>query len=159
MEKAITTALLVIASVIAAVALTNSVLPAVSRGSGAVLSASAQVAARVKTDLTIVFASGNTSSTEIYFWVKNVGVQEIKALDKSDLFLTTPSTIQRVAYDSSCASASPDCWSFAFEGGATAWLQADTVKVTVRLSSLATGQHNLRFVVQNGVSTEKVFSI
>ena len=159
MEKAITTALLVIASVIAAIALTNSVLPAVHRSTGAVLTSSAEVAGRVKTDLSIVFASGNTSTTEITFWAKNVGLQEIKATDKSDLFLTTPSTIKRIDYVAACSGGSPDCWSYAFEGGATDWIQATTIKVTVRLNTLATGQHTVKLVVPNGVSVEKIFSI
>ena len=159
MEKAITTALLVIASVIATIALTNAVIPAVQRGSGAVLAASSEVAGRVKTDLSIVVASGNTSSTEINVWVKNVGVQEVQAIDLSDLFLTTPTTIGRIDYSATCASDSPDCWSYAFEGSATAWIQATTIKVTVRLTTLATGQHTIKFVVPNGASIEKIFSI
>jgi flagellar protein FlaG len=159
MEKAITTALLVIASIIAAIALTNSVLPAVGRSTGAVLTSSAEVAGRVKTDLSIVFASGNTSSTEITYWTKNVGLQEILGADKSDLFLTTPTVIKRIDHLASCSSESPDCWSYSFEGGATNWIQATTIRVSVRLITLTTGQHTVRFVVPNGVSAEKVFSI
>ena len=159
MEKAITTALLVIASVIATIALTNAVIPAVQRGTGAVLAASSEVAGRVKTDLSIVVASGNTSSTEISLWVKNVGVQEVKGADLSDLFLTTPTTIGHIEYSETCASDSPDCWSYAFEGSATAWIQATTIKITVRLTTLATGQHTIQIVVPNGAMVEKTFSI
>lgn len=158
MEKAITSVLLVIASVVAAIALTNSILPSVHRGAGAVLSSSSEVARRVKTDMSIIFATGATSTAEINFWVKNVGEQEITAINKSSIFLETPSIIQHVDFDSGCGGASPECWSYAFEGGATAWVQANTIKVTVRLNSLATGQHTLKFVTPNGVSAEKVFS-
>lgn len=159
MDKVITTALLIIASVIGAVALTNAFLPAVNRGSGAILVSSAGVAERVKTDVAIVFASGNAAAVEVRFWAKNVGAQEVKAIDKSDLFLTTPSEIKRITYNASCAIAAPECWSYAFEGGATAWVQATTIKVTVRLNTLPAGQYTIKFVVPNGASAEKVFSV
>jgi hypothetical protein len=159
MEKVITTALLIIASVIGAIALTNAYLPAVSRSSGAILVSSAGVAERVKTDVAIVFATGVTSATEVRFWAKNVGVQEVKAIDKGDLFLTTPSEIKRIAYNASCASAAPECWSYTLEGGAASWVQATTIKVTVRLNTLPAGQYTIKFVVPNGVSAEKVFSV
>ena len=50
MEKAITSALLIIASIIAALALINAVLPAASKSSGALLMANTVAADRIKTD-------------------------------------------------------------------------------------------------------------
>lgn len=159
MDKVITTALLIIASVIGAVALTSAFLPAVNRGTGAILVSSAGVAERIKTDMTIVFATSNAAAVEVRLWAKNVGAQEVKAIDKSDLFLTTPAEIKRIAYNASCASAAPECWSYTFEGGATAWLQATTIKVTIRLNTLPAGQYTIKYVAPNGVSAEKVFSV
>ena len=63
MEKVITTALLLIASVIAATALINAVLPAANKSSGALLAANSAAADRIKTDIEIVHASGNDTST------------------------------------------------------------------------------------------------
>jgi flagellar protein FlaG len=158
-DKAITTALLVIASVVAAIAVTNAILPAVNRGTGALLVSSAGVAERVRTDVAIVFSAGNTATNEIRFWAKNVGTQEVKAIDKSDLFLTTPTEIKRITYNASCAAAAPECWSYAFEDGATVWVQPTTIRVTVRLSTLPSGQYTLKFVSPNGVLVEKIFSV
>lgn len=159
MDKVITTALLIISSVIGAVALTNAFLPAVNRGSGAILASSAAVAERVKTEVSIVFAAGVPTPNEARFWAKNVGTQEITAINQSDLFLTTPVEIKSIPFNASCATAAPECWSFTFEGGATAWSRTATIKVTVRLNTLPTGQYAIKFVVPNGVSAEKVFSV
>jgi hypothetical protein len=159
LDKVITTALLIIAGVIGAGALTSAFLPAVNRSSGAILVASAGVAERVKTDVAIVFAAGNPAANDVRFWAKNVGAQEVKAIEKSDLFLTTPSEIKRITYNASCAVAAPECWSYTFEGGATAWTQATTIKVTIRLNTLPAGPYTIKFVVPNGVSVEKVFSV
>ncbi len=159
MEKTITTALLVIAGIIAAVALINAVLPAANKGSGALLMANAASADRIKTDVEIVFASGNATGDEINFWVKNVGSNVIKPIDESDVFVTTPTIISRIPYNASCTAGSAPCWKHALEGGATAWTLSATVKVSVYLSSGTAGLHKIKIAVYNSVSAEKEFSI
>ena len=159
MEKTITTAILVIASIVASVALMNAVLPAASKGSGALLTANNAAADRIKTDTEIVFASGNSTGDEIIFWVKNVGSKAIKPIGDSDVFLDTPSTISRIPYDANCSSSVPPCWKYAIEGGESEWTQAVTIKVTLHLSSGSTGLHKVTFTVYNAVRAEKEFSI
>lgn len=154
MEKAITTALLVIASVAAAVALMNAVFPAVTRGSGALSEASGAAADRIRTDVDIVFAAGNTSNNTITFWMKNVGTETISGIDKSDLFLTTPTTVKRIPYNTGAEK-----WTYTLEDSATAWSQTKTVKVTINLTSVTTGVYEIKFFVPNGTETEKQFSV
>lgn len=154
MEKAITTALLVIASVVAAVALMNAVYPAVTRGSGALLESSGIVAERVRTDIEIVFVAGNTSTNQVTLWVKNVGSETVLGIEKSDLFLKTPTEIKRIPYNSGT-----ERWTYALEDGATNWQKAVTLKVTVDLTSLGTGLYEVRLIVPNGASAEKQFSV
>ncbi|MBI4282196.1 MAG: hypothetical protein HY672_01745 [Chloroflexi bacterium] len=154
MEKAITTALLLIASVVAAVALINAVYPSVSRGSGALVESSGRAAERVRTDIDIVFATGDTSTNEVVFWVKNVGVESIFKIDESDLFLTTPSGVKRIPY-----SSGTEHWTFSFEGDAQKWTRAVTIKIVVTLTSLPEGLYDIQFTVPNGVMAKKEFSI
>ena len=57
MDKAITTGLLLIASIVAAMALINAVLPAMGKSSGALLSANSAASDRVRTDIEVVLWS------------------------------------------------------------------------------------------------------
>ena len=66
--------MLVIASLIAAIALINAVLPATGKSASALTTANSEAAKRIKTDIDVIYASGNTSGT-ITIWVKNVGTQ------------------------------------------------------------------------------------
>ena len=159
MEKTITTAILVIASIIMTVALINAVIPAAARGSGALITANTSATDRIKTDIDIVFASGNSTGDEINFWVKNIGSKTIRTINDSDIFLTTPTTISRVPYDASCSASVPPCWSHVLEGSAADWNQSETIKVTAHLSSGSTGLHKVSIAVYNAVSAEKEFSI
>lgn len=90
MEKSITTAILLIASIIAALALTNAVLPAMGKSAGALVTANKSAAERIKTDIAIVNATGDATNNKVTVWVKNIGTQSIKAINASDVFLTTP---------------------------------------------------------------------
>ena len=161
MEKTITTALLVIASIVATVALINAVMPAVGKGSGALLQANSDAADRIKTDIEIVFASGNSTGDEITFWVKNVGTKVIKTESKSDVFLTTSTTFKRISFNSSCSASLSDCWKFNLEGGSAQWTKSATIKVSMFLTgdSVATGLHTVKMAVVNAVTAEKDFSL
>ena len=157
MEKAITTALLVIAGIIATLALVNAVIPAVGKSSGALLTANDDAADRIKTDIDIVFASGNSTGDIIIFWAKNVGSTKISAITKSDIFLTTPSTISRI--DNTGDTTSNPSWDFEIEGGGSDWTEAITVKFTLTLASGTTGSHTVKLALFNAVTAQKEFSI
>ncbi len=158
MEKTITTALLVIASIVATMALINAVIPAAGKGSGALIAANSDAADRIKTDIEIVFASGNSTGDEITFWVKNVGSNTINAIDNSDIFLTSPTAIIRIPYDGGGSPTKP-YWKYTVEGSATNWSQAVTTKIEVFLTSGETGLHTVKMAVYNAVTAEKEFSI
>lgn len=156
MDKAITSGLLIIASVVATIALINSVIPALSKSSGALVNANAAASDRIRTDIEIVHAAGDTTAKTVTFWVKNIGTTTIKDITSSDIFLDTPSSLSRLSYVSGCTS---DCWDYALEGGASDWSNSETVKFTLTLSSLSTGVHSVQLSVFNGVSSDKDFSI
>ena len=72
MDKVLTTALLTIAAVVAAVMVVNAILPAVGTGSTSVVSSSRAAADRMKTAIEIIHAT-HTNGNGVLFWVKNVG--------------------------------------------------------------------------------------
>ena len=156
MEKAITSALLIMASVVAAIALINAVIPALGKSSSALVTANSTASQRIKTDIEIVHSTGDTAAKTVTVWVKNIGTVAIKDIESSDIFLDTPTTVSRLAYQSGCTS---DCWDYQLEGSSTEWVRAATVKFTLTLSSLDTGVHSVRVSVFNGVSADKDFSI
>ena len=159
MEKAITSGLLIIASVVAAIALINAVIPALGKSSGALITANAAASDRIKTDIEIIHVTGDTSAKTVTVWVKNIGSTKIGDIAASDVFLDTPTSLNRVSYISGCASETADCWDYALEGGATIWQQTKNVKFTLTLSTLDTGVHSVRISVFNGESADKDFSI
>ncbi len=154
MEKVITTAMLVIASLIAAIALINAVMPATGKSASALATANSEAAKRIKTDIDVIYATGNTSGT-ITIWVKNVGTQVIKSVKDSDIIIIKPNAVSRLPYVSGCSS---ECWDFTLEDSATAWSTTVTVKFTVT-TAVATGSSSVSVAAPNGVTAVKDFSV
>lgn len=161
MDKVITTGLLIIASVVAAVALINAVIPAVSKSSGALTAANASAADRIRTDIEIVHvasdADGVVNEDQILVWVKNIGSQKILLIESSDIFLTTPTTVKRLSHGSGSGA---EYWDYVVENG-TDWTQAVTVKMTLHLAddSVMPGTYSVSVAVYNAVSAAKDFSV
>ena len=156
MEKVITTSLIIIASLVAAMALINAVLPALGKSSGALTTANSEAAKRIKTDITVIHSTGDTSTNKVTIWVKNVGVQGIKKVEDSDIILTKPSgSVTRFSYTSGCTS---ECWDFSLEDNASNWTTAVTVKFTIS-TAVASGSYSISVAAPNGVSADKDFSV
>ena len=154
MEKVITTAMLVIASLVAALALINAVLPATGKSAGALATANSEAAKRIKTDIDVIYATGNTSGT-ITIWVKNVGAQVINSVKDSDIIVSKPGGVSRLSYESGCST---ECWDFTLEDSASAWSTTVTVKFTVT-TSVAAGSYSVSVAAPNGVTAVKDFSV
>lgn len=164
MEKAISTALFVIAAVIASMALINAVVPALGRSSSALVVANAAAAERVKTDPRIVFAAGDPAANTVTAWVKNVGSYTIPVIDQSDIFLISSGSTKRIQWASAgdCTgliAGGTECWEYAFEGDAASWSRGKTIKVTLRLNTIDTGVNTVRMAVPNGIVAEQEFSV
>ncbi len=156
MDKVLVTTLLTMAAVVAAVMVVNTMLPALGRSTSAVLSSSTAASDRLKTDTEIIHIATDTATFKVYAWIKNTGASEITAIDSGDLFYKTSTTFDRLTYN---ASACTDCWSYSIEGGGTAWNPGDTIKVTLHLTTLPTGNYLVRFVTRNAVVSEKEFTV
>lgn len=155
MEKAISSAMLIIASIVAVTALINAVIPAAGKSSGALLTANSEAADRINTDIAIVHATGNSTTNTITVWVKNIGNKNIDPVTSSDIIVTTPSDVLRLAYDSGC---SDECWDYSIEEGGSDWDKSATVKFTLS-TSVVTGVYNVKVSVVNAVSATKDFSV
>ena len=155
MEKSITTALLIIASIVAAMALFNAVMPAMGKSSGALVTANAAAADRIRTDIEIIHATGDSGTNKITVWVKNIGTQVISSVTASDLLITDSSSVKRLPYQSGCSS---ECWDYQIEDSATAWVQAVTVKFTLS-TAVSAGAYSVSVSVANAVNATKDFSV
>jgi len=160
MDKAITSGLLIIASVVASVALMNAVLPAIGDSSGALSAANASAADRIRTDIEIVHVAADTSvggEDQVLVWVKNIGSHKIQPVESSDIFLTTPSTVKRLSHGSSSGA---EYWDYIVENG-TDWTQTVTIKITLHLddASVTQGAYTISVAAYNAVSATKDFSV
>jgi hypothetical protein len=159
MDKVITTGLLIIASVAAAIALINAVIPAMSESSSALVAANSSAADRIRTDIEVVHVASDTSAPgedQIIVWVKNVGPNKIAPIESSDIFLNLPSTIKHLSYGSSSGA---EYWDYTIEDG-TEWTQGVTVRMTAHLAngSVTSGTYSVSISVYNAVSASKDFS-
>ncbi|PKB65003.1 MAG: hypothetical protein BZY80_01435 [SAR202 cluster bacterium Io17-Chloro-G2] len=155
MEKAITTSLMIIASIVAAMALINAVIPAMGKSASALATANSATADRIRTDIEIIHATGDDAGEVITVWVKNVGTKKINPIKSSDIILTTPTTVASLPYVSGCSS---ECWDYALEGGATDWSQAVTVKFTLK-TTVDTGVYTVTVSSPNATSASEDFSV
>ena len=155
MSQAITTSLLIIASIVAAMALINSVIPAMGKSASALAMANSTTADRIRTDIEIIHATGDDSANVITVWVKNVGTKKIVPINDSDIILTTPTTAASLPYVSGCSS---ECWDYTLEGGASDWSQAVTVKFTLK-TAVSTGVYTVIISSPNAASATEDFSV
>ncbi len=155
MDKVITTALLMIAGVVSAILIFNSVYPMLSRSSAAMVSMSDTVDDRMKSRISIVHAANETGRLTIYIWVKNVGDSRIVTVEESDLFFGQETDFDRIDY----GGAGFPRWSDSVEGGGE-WTTGKTLKITITYSSdPGAATYFVKFVIPNGISDEYFFSM
>ncbi len=94
-EEAISTAILTVATIIAALVLVNAMYPSLYSASGSILSMNDRTADRIRTDLTVLTEwyplSHPADDIRLEAWIKNTGSTTIteKDLGNSDVFLDT----------------------------------------------------------------------
>jgi archaellum component FlaF (FlaF/FlaG flagellin family) len=157
-EKAVTTALLVIAGVVCMIFVFNSVYPMVNRSSQAMVSMAEQVDERMKSRINIVHAANTANRTSVYLWVKNVGTQRIVSVEDSDLFFGQETDFELVPYKTFAEGSYPQ-WDCELEND-TEWQTSATLKITITYSSdPGAGTYYSKFIIPNGISDEYYFSM
>lgn len=176
MDKPIITVLLIIAGVVCVCFIFNSVYPAVTQGSHAVVSMADKIDDRLKSNISIIHIaseydpqSGNWTDSngnddfEIFAWVKNIGTTRILRPDRSDIFFGHEGNFHRIPY-TDYASGYPR-WEYQIQGGQTEWKQANTVKITIKYDTFASSglssgtTYMLRMIIPNGISDEGYLSL
>ena len=158
MDKAITTALLIIAGVVCMIFVFNSVYPMINRSSQAMVSMAEQVDERMKSRISIVHAADSDNRTSVYLWIKNVGTQRIVTVKESDLFFGQSDNFTHVPYKDYAGTSYPR-WDFSLEND-TEWETSATLKVTISYSSdPGTGTYFAKFIIPNGIYDEYYFSM
>jgi flagellar protein FlaG len=158
MEKAIATVMLTVASIVAIIAVLNTLMPAISRTNASIIATADSVDGRIATQIEIVHASGADASLTVEAWVKNVGAQEVKPLSRVDVFFGPAEAFVRVPYgDPGCIS---PCWNYTIEND-TRWNPTATVRITVNLDVAIAGgsSYYLKVVTPNGISDARFFTV
>jgi len=151
LDKTIVTALLVIAGVISAVFVFNSIYPAVVQSSEAMTSMERRMDDRLKSQVEIVHAA--KSGTQVLIWVKNVGSTRIIGVESCDVFFGPEGAFSRIAY-----GVGTPHWEYVVENG-TEWTPTATVRITiVDYSPLPSGRYFAKLVLPNGVADENYLS-
>ncbi len=177
------TVLLTIAGVVSVMAILNTVFPFIARSSGAVISVTAKIDDRIKTQIRIVHTTGELDENQkwqdtdsdgdfdICLWVKNVCASRLVSLKESDVFFGTEGDFARIPHEDDAAGAFPR-WEFSIEN-ATEWKSTATLKITIHYDDTPcdTGPHTtgctatnltdtyfVKVAAPNGVSDDHFFS-
>jgi len=157
-DKAITTALLIVAGVICIMFVFNSVYPAVNRSSAAMVSMAEQMDERMKSRINIVHAANSADRKTVYLWVKNVGSTRIVSVEETDVFFGSSDNFSRIPYVNDAGGSYPR-WAYSLEND-TEWRNSATIKITITFDSdPGAGTYFTKVVIPIGISDEYFFSM
>jgi hypothetical protein len=157
-DKAITTALLIIAGVVCMIFVFNSVYPMINHSSQAMSSMAETVDERMKSRINIVHAANSANRTEVYLWIKNVGTQRILGVEESDVFFGEENDFVLVPYIADAGTTYPR-WDFTLVND-TEWGTSATIKITIHYNSdPGAGTYFTKFIIPNGIADDYYFSM
>jgi flagellar protein FlaG len=159
-DEAISTAILTIATIIAALVLVNAMYPSLYSASGSILSMNNRAADRIKTDLTVLtewYPPGHAADDiALEAWIKNTGSTTVteKELENTDLFLYTGN-------HESARIPGLDWTPLILNGdGDKSWDPGETMHILVHYNPTgsSTGTWKLRMTLPDGVYAEDSFT-
>jgi hypothetical protein len=154
LDKTIVTAFLVMAGIISAVFVFNSIFPAIVQSSDAMTSMERRMDERLKSQVEIIHAVKAGGS--VLIWVKNVGALRIGAVEACDVFFGPEGNFVRVPYG--VPGTQGLHWEYGVENGGE-WTPSATLKITiVNYPSLPAGRHFVKVSIPNGLSDEYFMS-
>jgi archaellum component FlaG (FlaF/FlaG flagellin family) len=169
-DKAITTALLIVVSIVMAVMLFNAVYPAVIEGSSAMTGMTSRAEERLRSQIEIVHATGELDSDgwwqdvngngdfDVFVWVKNVGSSRIAAVERTDVFFGAEGDFMRIPHESETGGGYP-YWTWQVEN-ASEWTPTATLRITIHYAApLSSGRYFVKVIISNGVSDEHFLSM
>ncbi len=165
MDKVITTAMLIIISMVMSVALFNAAYPAVIDSSQAINEMAGRAEDRLQSQIEIIHVAGELDQNgwwqdvngngyfDVFVWVKNVGGTRIFPTENVDVFFGPEGNFARIPLASQAGAAYPR-WSGQIENGAE-WTPAATLKLTLAYElPLAAGRYFVKVTAPNGISDE-----
>jgi flagellar protein FlaG len=161
-DETISTAILAVATIIAAIVLVNAIYPALYGAAGSILSMNDMAADRMMTDIKVLtewYPGGSPADLGLVAWVKNTGSTTITGaeMNSTDVFLYTGGgTSVRVP-----SSGAGNNWSYSILGGDgdASWDPGETIQVTVHyVDGVSPGTLRFRMALHNGVYDEDAFA-
>ena len=158
-QNVISTAILIIAAVIAVAALINAMLPTVYGLSGSVSSVAGATNDRMRTSAGIICESLNGSDRMLDVYLKNTGTLKISAHDLglTDVYFGNGSTLSK------CPKTGTPSWSYALPGGNgdASWDPGETLLITIAAGgySFRGDAQHVKIVLANGAGIEAKFAL
>ncbi len=167
MDKVITTALLIVASMVMAVALFNIAYPAIVRSGDAIDGMVSRAEDRLRSQIVIVHAAAEwhdgaphdlnaSGDIEAVIWVKNVGSTRLAAVERLDVFFGTEGNFARIPHASQ-STAGP-YWQASVEN-APEWTPTATLRITLHNAPLSAGRQFVKVVTPGGAAHEYFWSL
>lgn len=155
-QETISSAILIIAAIIATVVLVNAIYPSLLTTTGSVGSVSAEANSRVSTSVKITETS-HPNSTALFVWVKNIGTAKVPAgeLGDTDVYFGDGDNMARV----SPAGQGTFGWSYVLEDtdGDGSWGPGETLEILISdpgAAHLTAGVHYVKLVLYNSASVQ-----
>lgn len=158
-REAISTSIFLIATVVAVSAAVAAIFPTIRDLSGSYVSLTGNLNDKVGTDAKIIFIKvDNSTSVNVYFWVKNVGSTRISTalVNMSDIFIYSDSVYLRFSPTDARVNYTIDNGD-----GDNYWENGETLRFSIEgltSTELPSGEYTLTLVLYNGVETSEIFS-
>jgi hypothetical protein len=165
MDKAITTAMLIVISMVMAMLLFNTAYPAVISGGEAITRMADRTSQQMQSQIEIIHGTGeldgsgfwqdinSNSQFEVFLWVKNVGETRLNPPEESDLFFGAEGNFVRIPYSADGSSGYP-FWSLQIEN-ADQWTPNATLKITIHYAMpLTSGRYFAKLSAPGGATAD-----
>ncbi|MBX3084188.1 MAG: hypothetical protein KF716_21315 [Anaerolineae bacterium] len=169
MDKAITTALLIVISMVMAISLFNVAYPAITQGGNAIANMANRSSDRLRSEIRVIHATSELDSTghwtdtngnglfDVFIWVKNIGSLTVDAIADVDLFFGPEGNFARIRNQVD-GSGFP-YWTSQIEN-ATSWTPTATLRITVHYPApVASGRYYVNVTLPNGVADTTLLSL
>jgi hypothetical protein len=170
MDKVITTALLIVISMVLGLVLFNAAYPAIVQGGDAIASMAHREEERMKSQIAIIHTAGELDSTgqwqdtnsdghfNTFVWIKNIGANLINPIDRTDVFFGPEGNYTRIPFQTGNDDNYP-YWTWSLEN-ASEWTPTATLKITLHFGNpLPIGRYFIKINTINGVSDETILGM
>jgi archaellum component FlaG (FlaF/FlaG flagellin family) len=167
MDKTISTALMIVVTMVMTLMLFNAAYPAITQSSDAIANMSYRASEQLKTAVTIVQGGAELDKNgwwqdnnanglfDVTVWIKNTGTTRITALDRMDVFLGPQGNFTRIPYKDE-ANANDPRWSWQIEN-APEWSPSATLRITIQYTApLTQGHYYFKLVLPDGNEVSEI---